>query len=139
MALAESTHHAALWGQKKARAGRGVRDAVHGEVPEALLPQEPNTHHVTLNDDDSVPELGGFRPDRLYEVRPQERVQQHPVGQIVDTAPALPILDVPVVLMGWEVEACFSEPAILDEFRGEWEEIGRDNAVLLLGSAHCGS
>ena len=34
----------------------------------------------------------------------------------------------------WEVEACFSERAILNEFRGEWEEIARDNAVLLLGS-----
>ena len=87
-------------GQKKAMAGRGVRDAVHGEVPEALLPQEPGTQHFTLDDDDSVPELGGSRPDPLCEVRPQERVQQHPVDQIVDTAPALPILDVPVPLMG---------------------------------------
>ena len=42
----------------------------------------------------------GSRPDRLAGVRPQERVQQHPVDQIVDTAPALPILDVPVPLMG---------------------------------------
>ena len=66
--------------------------------------------------------------------RPQERVQQHPVDQIVDAAPALPILDVPVPLMGWEVEVCISEPAILHEFRGEWEEMCRDNAVLLLGS-----
>ena len=39
-----------------------------------------------------------------------------------------------VAVRVWEVEACFSEPAILHEFRGEWEEIGRDNAVLLLGS-----
>ena len=31
---------------------------------------------------------------------PQERVQQHPADQIVDTAPALPILDVPLPLMG---------------------------------------
>ena len=57
------------------RAGRGVRDAVHGEVPEALLPQEPGTQHFTLDDDDSVLELWGSWPDRLYEVRPQERVQ----------------------------------------------------------------
>ena len=39
-----------------------------------------------------------------------------------------------VAVRVWGVEACFSEPAILYEFRGEWEEIGRDNAVLLLGS-----
>ena len=42
----------------------------------------------------------GSRLDRLAGVRPQERVQQHPADQIVDTAPALPILDVPVPLMG---------------------------------------
>ena len=46
-----------------------------------------------------MPELGGSRPDRLVDVRPQERVQQHPVDQIVDTAPALPILDLSVPLM----------------------------------------
>ena len=42
----------------------------------------------------------GSRPDCLAGVRPQERVQQHPVDQIVDTAPALPILGVAVLLMG---------------------------------------
>ena len=50
-------------------------------------------------DVDEVPATGS-RPDRLAGVRPQERVQQHPVDQIVDTGPALPILDVPVPLMG---------------------------------------
>ena len=45
-------------------------------------------------------EPGGSRPDRLAGVRPQERVQQHFVDQFVDTAPALPILHVPVPLMG---------------------------------------
>ena len=42
----------------------------------------------------------GSRPDRLAGVRPQERVQQHSADQIVDTAPALPILDVLMPLMG---------------------------------------
>ena len=31
-------------------------------------------------DDDSVPELGDLRPDRLADVRPQERVQRRTVG-----------------------------------------------------------
>ena len=35
-------------------------------------------------------ELGGTRPDRMYEVRPQERVQRHTVGQIVDNTHFLP-------------------------------------------------
>ena len=92
MALAESTHHAALRGPKKARAGGGVRDAVHGEVPEALFPQEPR-------------ELGGSRPDRLYEVRPQEWVLRHIVEQAGDVAPGLPALDalVPHVVDQFEV------------------------------------
>ena len=89
-ALATSLHSSR--GQKTARAGRGVRDAVHGQVPEALLPQEPGTQHFTLDDDDSVPELGGSRSDRLYEVRPQERVQRRTVEQIVDNVPVVPLL-----------------------------------------------
>ena len=44
-------------------------------------------------------ELWGSRPDRLYEVRPQERVQRRTVQQIVDIAP-LPTLDDPAPLMG---------------------------------------
>ena len=94
MAVSEYKHHTSQ-GQNMDRAGRGVRDAVHGEVPEALLPQEPSTEHFTLDDDDSVPELWGSRPERLFEVRPQERVQRRTVQQIVDIAP-LPTLDDPV-------------------------------------------
>ena len=64
MALSEYKHHTSR-GQNMDRAGRGVRDAVHGQVPEALLPQEPGTQHFTLDDDDSVPELGYSRPQHL--------------------------------------------------------------------------
>ena len=44
---------------------------------------------------DDVLAAGGSRPDRLTEVRPQERVQRHTVEQII---PVL-MLDVPVPLM----------------------------------------
>ena len=44
-------------------------------------------------------ELGGTRPDRMYEVRPQERDQRHTVKQIVDTVLFAPSLDVPVPQM----------------------------------------
>ena len=101
MALAESTHSAALRGQKKARAGGGVRDALHGEVPEALLHHEPGTQHFTLDDDDSVPELGGSRPDQ---VRPQERVLRHIVEQTKDVAPNLPALNTPLLQMVDQLE-----------------------------------
>ena len=91
MALSEYKHHTSR-GQNMDRAGRGVRDAVHGQVPEALLPQEPGTQHVTL-DDDSVPELGGSRPDRLVTLSgPQERDLRRTVEQIVDAVPLVPLL-----------------------------------------------
>ena len=61
-------------------------------------PQEPGTQHFFL-DDDSVPELGGSRPDRLHEVRPQEQVLRHTVEQLGDVAPGLPALDVLVPQM----------------------------------------
>ena len=88
MALAESTHHAAPRGQRMARARGWVRGALHGPTP-----QEPGTQHFFL-DDDSVPELGGFPPDRL----PQEQVLRHTVEQLGDVAPGLPALDVLVPL-----------------------------------------
>ena len=44
-------------------------------------------------------ELGGARPDRLSEVRPQDRDLRHTVDQIVDAVPGLPALDVPVPQM----------------------------------------
>ena len=92
MALAESTHHAALRGQKTARAGGWVRGESHGQVPEEPTLQEPGTRYFSLDDNDSVPELGGSGPDRLYEVRPQERVQRRTVEQTVDYVPVVPLL-----------------------------------------------
>ena len=79
--------------QSRARSGGWERGVLHGQVPENPTPQ------VAGMDVHEVPATGS-RPDRLAGVRPQERVQQHPVDQIVDTAPAMPILDVPVPLMG---------------------------------------
>ena len=58
--------------------------------------QEPSTQHFFLDDNDSVPEIGGSRPDRLADVRPQERVARRIVEQIVDSAPVLPLLHAPV-------------------------------------------
>ena len=52
-------------------------------------------------------ELGGTRPDRLLEVRPQGRVQRHTVEQIVDSPQVVPSLDVPVPQRENQlVEAC---------------------------------
>ena len=80
------------------RAGRWERAVLHGHVLEHPTPQAAGTEYFFLNVED-VPATGS-RPDRLAGVRPQERVQQHFVDQIVDTAPELPILDVFVPLMG---------------------------------------
>ena len=68
-------------------------------------PQEPGTRYFGLDDDDSVPERGGSRPDRLLSVSgPQERVQRHTVEQNIDTFAAVPMLDAPVPLVGQLVE-----------------------------------
>ena len=61
-----------------ARSGGCARGAPHGDVR-----KNPGTRYVSLGD--SVPELGG--------------TQRHTVEQIIDTAPGLPMLDVPVPLM----------------------------------------
>ena len=98
MLLATYEHHAATRGQSRARSGRWERAVLHGQVPERPTPQVAGTEYFSLDVED-VPATGS-RPDRLAGVRPQERVQQHFVDQFVDTAHALPILDVLVPLMG---------------------------------------
>ena len=98
MLLAESQHHAAPRGQSRARSGGWERDVLHGHVPEHPTTQVAGTQYFAMDVDEVL--ATGSRPDRLAGVRPQERVQQHFVDQFVDTAPALPILDVPVPLMG---------------------------------------
>ena len=111
MALAEASHNTAPRGQKTARARGWVRDEVHGHVLEAPTPSEPGTRYFSLDDNDSVPELGGSRPDRLSGVRPQERVPRRIVEQIVDSAPVFPLLHdpdpVPQMLDSVEEVRCF--------------------------------
>ena len=92
MLLAESQHHAAPQGQSRARSGEWERDVLYGQVPEHPTSQVAGTQYCAM-DVDEVPATGS-RPDRLA------GVQQHFVDQFVDTAPALPILDVLVPLMG---------------------------------------
>ena len=75
MALAESTHHSAPRGQTTARARGWVRGEVHGEVPAEPTTQEPGTQHFKLDDDDSVPEIGGTRSG--VDVNPQKGTRRH--------------------------------------------------------------
>ena len=80
MAFAESLHHSAQR-PKKARAGGGAREALHGHVLEAPLPQ-------------------GGRPPPLSEVAGwQSRVQRHAVEHLADLAPLVQIIDAPVPQM----------------------------------------
>ena len=79
MLLATLQHHSAPRGQTTARSGGEARVALHGQVPEAPLPQ-------------------GGQPAPLSEVAGwQDRVQRHTVDQIVDAVPGLLI---PVTLDG---------------------------------------
>ena len=91
------------------------------------------TRRADLFDEEDV---GGGRPGALPVLPvPQEALPRPGVRTLTSPLVCVPKLEEDAVAVCvWEVEACFSEPAILYEFRGEWEEIGRDNAVLLLGS-----
>ena len=77
------------------RPGRGISRCNtrprSGRIPPL---QAAGTLYYRMDVDD-LPAAGGSQPDRLTEVRPQERVQRHTVEQII----LAPMLDVPVPLM----------------------------------------
>ena len=98
MALAEARHHTAPRGQRTARA-----EATYDAPRSRTTSVAGDTEFCSLYEY----ELGGMRPDRLCEVRPQERVQRRTVEQNVDNSPFLPMLDVPVPQMENQlVEVC---------------------------------
>ena len=96
MALAESQHHAAPWGQSMARARGGARDVLHGPAPEDAPPRAASTVYFNLDDDVGVL---AARPDWLLEVRPQPGVPRRTAKQNVDVF-TYPLLDVLVPQMG---------------------------------------
>ena len=69
---------------------------------------------------DSVPELGGSRPDRLLGVRPQERVPRRIVEQIVDSAPVRPLLHDPEPQL---VDSVVEVRKILDNLLPDVEQV----------------
>ena len=95
-ALATSHHHSALREQKKARAGEGDFE-LHFTAKIRRHPplQAAGTVYYPMDVDD-VPAASGSRPDRLVDVRPQERVPRRIVEQLVDYVPVVPLLDAPV-------------------------------------------
>ena len=97
-ALAAATHHSAQRGEWRDlhEAPRGQRTASAEATYDALRSQTTSVAGDTEFFSLYEKELGGTRPDRLYEVRPQGRVQRRTVEQIVDTTLIVPSLDVPV-------------------------------------------
>ena len=63
MALAEARHHTAPRGQRTASA-----EATYDALRSQMTTVAGDTEFYSLSED----ELGGTRPDRLFEVRPQE-------------------------------------------------------------------
>ena len=95
VALAESTHHSAQR-QKTARAGREERDALHGHVPEAPLPQDRVLRHVVGHL--PVPALGVPVPqmvDQLPDIEQFFRALSPDPEQVIEVPKILP-LDVPM-------------------------------------------
>ena len=81
-------------------------------------PQAAGTEYFSLDVED-VP-AAGSRPDRLAGVRPQEQVQRHTVGQVVDAVPGLPALDVPVPL---KVEQLADVLSLIAQYEKEMDRI----------------
>ena len=75
-ALATFSHHSAPR-STTARARGGARDEVHGRAPDDAPPQEPGTQHFKLDDEDSVPELSGLRPDPVLDPGPPVVGERH--------------------------------------------------------------
>ena len=107
-ALAEATHHSFPKGgwSEAYKAPRGPK-TVSAQV-------EPELFELF----DEGP--GGARPDRLSDVRPQEQVQRHNVGQVVDAVPGLPALDVPVPL---KVEQLSDVLSLIAQFEREMDRL----------------
>ena len=92
-ALAAFTHHSALRGPKKARAGEEESEVHYTAEVRKTPPPQPVLFKLL----DEEP--GGLRPEALVEPRPQERVLRHVVEHITDlvrVAPMVQILDAPV-------------------------------------------
>ena len=87
--MSERTHHSSQ-GETNARAGEWGERAAHTATIRNTPTPQPELFDLSFEE-----EPGGARPDRLLEVRPQERVQRHTVEQII----LAPMLDVPVPLM----------------------------------------
>ena len=79
--------------------GRGARDELFGYAPEDAPLQSAGTVYFAMDVDD-VPAALGSRPDRLSEVRPQERAQRRTVQQIVDPVPLLTLDDLAPQMVG---------------------------------------
>ena len=97
MALAENNHHSAPRRPTMARA-RGEESEMHNAMDQMTpLPEAASTQYFAM-DVDEVP-AAGSRPDRLTEVRPQERVLRRTVEQNVEPVRVVPVLDAPVSQM----------------------------------------
>ena len=92
MALAAAFHHSRDVGPVTCNALRSQRTARAEATNNALRSQKTSvawdTEFFSLYEE----ELGGTRLDRLAGVRPQVRVLQHTVEQIVDPVPVVPLL-----------------------------------------------
>ena len=77
------------------REAGGVRDALHGQVPEDSSPESAATKNYPMTDDEGGELAAGVRPTPLDEVRPQGKVERH-AGIVYGLVQAL---DAPVLQM----------------------------------------
>ena len=99
----------------------GARDELYGHDPG---PPPPHTHTSRSSSE----EPGGTWPDRLSDVRPQERDQRRTVEQPVDSLPVGPSLDAPVPLVAEQLVDVLSLVAKYEK------EMDRLEDMILMGA-----
>ena len=123
-ALVEATHHSAPRSEWP-----GTHQAPRGQKTTSA--QVDPTCFDLFDEED----VGGGRPGALPVLpAPQEALPRPGARTLTSPPVCVPKLEEDAV--AWEVVEgrCFAEPAILYEFRGEWEEIGRGVPCLFLGA-----
>ena len=106
MELAAALHHSR-------DVGSGKNDGLRAQK---TVNSREDAVFFELFDEDTA----GTRPDRLSDVRPQEQVQRHNVGQVVDAVPGLPALDVPVPL---KVEQLADVLSLIAQYEREMDRL----------------
>ena len=121
--LATFAHHSAARGQRTARAREGGSETKNtAEDRRTPPPEEPSTQYYGLDEDDSVPELSGGRPDPVLDPGPPQAGLGRHTGEAFEL-----VLDPVVPQLGRDVT---EEPdGMVHQFIAAWELVARESGL----------